>query len=97
MFNPCRAEADSETMALENLAAIQPAMMGLWFPGIGGCAAQTMLPVGTPVSSGCRRGVGATKRASRPRIPRGCKARVDHKGLWVCCQGVCRLAYHTNR
>lgn len=26
---------------------------------------------------------------------RSCKAKVTHKGLWVCCQGTCRLAVRT--
>jgi len=42
--------------------------------------------------------VGLPARAVRAKpVTRACKAKVTHKGLWVCCQGVCRLAVRTNR
>ncbi len=117
MFNPCRADEDREELALEDIAAIQPAMMGLWFPGIGRCVAETMLPIGAPVSAGCRRRRGVGQRAGHggadalqswlieaagwnrgaPKIPRGCYSKMTHKGLWVCCQGTCRLAVRLSR
>lgn len=112
MRNPSKTDSD-RMLVMEAAQGTLPLMMKMWgidgmgcrrvpMRGMGAapCApvGGTMLPIGTPVSGGCRtRGMGLTFRASARPSTRGCTVEQDDIGLWIKCGKTSKLFWRMPR
>lgn len=59
----------------------------VWIPGRGWVTLPLQPPMRSPIAG--------VRRATIPSRSRKCYSKVTPKGLWVCCQGTCKLAVRT--